>query len=237
MPLLQQRRVTAPEDDWYDTDTCPGRVILAEDDRAMRELLEIALRRRGYEVVAVRDGLDLLGVLEEELTEIEQPPAGTVIISDVRMPRVDGLYLLERIRALGWKLPVILVTAFGDAETHDRARALDAHTVMDKPFDLDVLLDHVAAALVWSAAMSTSAASWSTRIALSPGPGNVRGSCKIEGEERGGETRSQAKKSADDREPRTSPHQNAPIPVPPSCIWTPTLPIHGFWERGTRGAG
>lgn len=141
------------EDHWYDdesewSDTHRGRVLLAEDDRAMRELLEIALRRRGYEVVAVRNGLDLLCVLEEELGDSDQPPVGTVIVSDIRMPHVDGLYLLERIRALGWELPVILITAFGDAETHERARALAAHMVIDKPFDLDVLLDRVAEALV-----------------------------------------------------------------------------------------
>jgi len=147
------RHAVEIEDRWDDdepwqSERQAGRVLLAEDDRAMRELLEIALRRRGYEVVPARNGLDLLLALEEELTDIEQPPAGTVIVSDIRMPSVDGLYLLERIRALGWNLPVILITAFGDAKIHDRARALAAHTIIDKPFDLDVLLDSVAEALV-----------------------------------------------------------------------------------------
>lgn len=125
----------------------PGRVLLAEDDRAMREWLESALRRRGYEVVAVRNGLELLCALDEELTDNDRPLAGTVIVSDVQMPRLGGLYVLERIRTLGWNVPVILITAFGDAETHDRAGALAASTVIDKPFDIDVLLRSVAGAL------------------------------------------------------------------------------------------
>jgi len=70
---------------------------------------------------------------------------------------------------------------------------------------------------------------------MSPGPGNVRGSCMLGEEERDGEMRSQTKKPEDDREPRTSPHQNTPTPVPPPCIWTPTLLIHPSGKRGTKG--
>jgi CheY-like chemotaxis protein len=124
-----------------------GRVLLAEDNRAMREFLEIALRQRGYEVVSARGGPDLLAVLEEQLTDYEMPPPGTVIVSDLRMPRIDGFRVLERMRSLGWSIPVILITAFGDEEAHKQAETLGAFAMLDKPFEIGVLVQRIREAL------------------------------------------------------------------------------------------
>ena len=117
-----------------------GRVMVADDDGAMRDLLADVLRRHGYQVVLARSGCELLALLEDEMTDAEMPAADTVIISDIRMPKLDGLTVLGRLRSLGWQIPIIMITAFGDAETHERARSLGATATIDKPFDCADLL-------------------------------------------------------------------------------------------------
>jgi DNA-binding response OmpR family regulator len=65
--------------------------------------------------------------------------AASLIITDVRMPGRDGLAILRGLRHYPWCPPFMLVTAFGDPETHAEARRLGATAVFDKPFDLDSL--------------------------------------------------------------------------------------------------
>jgi DNA-binding NtrC family response regulator len=113
----------------------PTRVLLAEDNADMRLMLVSTLRRDGYEVLDFADGAALLGV-----AMATPPRAGIseVIISDIRMPGQTGLEVLARMRHMGLKTPVILITAFGDSQVHAEAARLGA-LVFDKPFDLDDL--------------------------------------------------------------------------------------------------
>lgn len=122
------------------------RVLLAEDDVALRSLLAATLRKDGYEVLEARDGAEVLGQLEGVLdsdrgwTASSPPPkAPDLIISDIRMPGLTGFEVLDAIRSARLRTPVILITAFGAPETHARAKALGAAAVMDKPFELDDL--------------------------------------------------------------------------------------------------
>jgi len=120
--------------------TCRARVLLAEDDPALRELMAGALRRDGYEVLEASDGTELLDRLEAIVTTVGRgPDAVAVIISDIRMPGLTGLDLLAALRCAEWTTPVILITAFGDEETHREARELGARAVLDKPFPLEQL--------------------------------------------------------------------------------------------------
>jgi DNA-binding NtrC family response regulator len=64
--------------------------------------------------------------------------AVSIIVSDIRMPGLDGLGLLTALRCASWTTPVILMTAFGSSETHEEAARLGA-VVLDKPFDLERL--------------------------------------------------------------------------------------------------
>jgi DNA-binding response OmpR family regulator len=114
--------------------TVPPLVLLGEDDLELRRLLTERLRRLGVDVVAVRDGRELLRQIRGASTE--DPPA--LVISDLRMPFRTGLDVLSVMREAGGRIPFILITAFGDAETHVEAHRLGA-TVFDKPFDLDDL--------------------------------------------------------------------------------------------------
>jgi DNA-binding response OmpR family regulator len=112
------------------------RVLIAEDDNAMRGMLEAALGRAGFEVETATDGTELLLRLDAAQTG-ERPPQ--LVVSDICMPGLSGLDVLSRVRQRFPDLPVILITAFGDPVTHRRARALGAADVIDKPFDLGLL--------------------------------------------------------------------------------------------------
>jgi len=119
------------------------RILLGEDDEEMRALLRFALRRAGYEVVDCADG----GCLAEHVSSsvlLEEEPSFDLVISDLRLPGLSGLAIMEALNSLPGAPPLILITAFGDAATHARADALGVAAMFDKPFELDVLLDEVA---------------------------------------------------------------------------------------------
>ncbi len=116
------------------------RVLLAEDDDEMRRLIAETLRRDGYVVVEAPSGTDLMTVVGGLQGGESRNPIADVIISDIRMPGMDGLEVLREFRSRNLNMPFILITAFGDDETHRRAEELGATAIFDKPFDLDDLM-------------------------------------------------------------------------------------------------
>ena len=116
------------------------RILVADDDEAMRSLLGASLRREGFEVQECVDGGELLAELEAVRNG---DPTPHLVVSDLRMPGVNGLDVLHWLRRWLPRVPVILITAFGDRQTHRRAEALGAVMVIDKPFDLGEFLEHV----------------------------------------------------------------------------------------------
>jgi CheY-like chemotaxis protein len=109
------------------------RVLIAEDDRDMRQLLSAAVSARGHEVSDYANGAELLADLSPD-----RPPE--LVISDVQMPGLDGLSLLVRLRDTHPDLPVLLITAFGTRQLHERANELGAAAMLDKPVRLLSLL-------------------------------------------------------------------------------------------------
>jgi len=117
-------------------------ILLAEDDIEMRRLLAECLREAGYEVLNAENGrrvLEILGAAQRALP----PRRIDLVISDVRMPGLDGLRLLPILRNHDPDLPVILITAFGRAEVHAEGKLGGALAVIDKPFSSDQLLELV----------------------------------------------------------------------------------------------
>jgi two-component system response regulator MprA len=116
-----------------------ARILLADDDRAIREALTRALTLEGYDVVQATDGAAALS-----LVETSQPD---VAILDVMMPNVDGLTVCRVLRAEKNRLPILMLTA--RTETPDRVAGLDAGAddYLPKPFDLDELLARIRALL------------------------------------------------------------------------------------------
>jgi two-component system response regulator MprA len=116
-----------------------SKLLIAEDDRAVRESLQRALGLEGYEVIAVGNGAEA----------IEAANAGDpdVVVLDVSMPIVDGLTVCKVLRADGDKVPILMLTA--RTETRDRVAGLDAGAddYLPKPFELDELLARLRALL------------------------------------------------------------------------------------------
>jgi CheY-like chemotaxis protein len=115
------------------------RVLVAEDDDAMRQLLAKVLRADGYVAVECRDGIDLLEHLQASVGD-QATLDFDAIISDFLMPGRTGLEILEACHDRTGFPPVILITAFANEGTYTRARKAGAVAVLDKPFALDVLL-------------------------------------------------------------------------------------------------
>jgi CheY-like chemotaxis protein len=116
----------------------PRRVLVADDDAEMRVLVVEALSLDGYEVSSVADGGRLLITLARGAFDGQTNYRADLVVSDVRMPVCDGLAILRHMRAAHWRVPVILTTAFGDANTREETERLGA-VLLDKPFELGTL--------------------------------------------------------------------------------------------------
>lgn len=123
------------------------RILVAEDDVEMRRLLVWNLKKSGFEVVECSDGWELLDHLGNPVLSGE-PDDFDLIVSDIRMPGVSGLEILEGIHETEWFVPMILITAFGSDQVHHEAVKLGAAGIFDKPFDIDSLIRRIREVLV-----------------------------------------------------------------------------------------
>jgi DNA-binding response OmpR family regulator len=110
-------------------------VLLAEDDAELRHMLVESLIHDGFDVVAVRDGETALSVLAAATRSGQEMPFDA-LLSDVWMPRKNGLEVLARVRREGWRLPVVLLTAALDARGEADALGQGAAAVLRKPVPL-----------------------------------------------------------------------------------------------------
>jgi DNA-binding response OmpR family regulator len=129
----------------------PYSILLAEDDEEMRKLLALMLRKEGYRVTECPDGLSLLDMLSSFFLNGEEHENFNLIISDIRMPGITGMEILMGANEMDDFPPIILITAFGDKETHMQAERLGAAALFDKPFDIKEMLKKVASILMDSA--------------------------------------------------------------------------------------
>ncbi len=112
-----------------------ARILLAEDDEEIRRALESLLSFDGYEVRSVDNGGELMDYLSSWiLGDTDEAPAD-LIITDIRMPGFNGLSILEGLRARGWTLPVIVMSAFADREIRERVARLGGAVFFAKPFE------------------------------------------------------------------------------------------------------
>lgn len=125
----------------------PLRILLAEDDPEIRNCLSRILQHDGHEVYALSSGEELLEYLGYWLLEFAPEPSADVLITDIRMPGFDGLNIVEHLRASGWKVPVIFISAFADQKILERIDKLEQSVFFAKPFelsDLEWVVDHLA---------------------------------------------------------------------------------------------
>ncbi len=118
------------------------RILLAEDDQEMRSLIAWTLHKVGYQIIECRNGFEFYQRLRE-VSENLPPKDYDLLIADIRMPGLDAFEVLEDMKSRIECPPVILITSFGDDETHSRAKKLGAAAMFDKPFDMDDLVRKV----------------------------------------------------------------------------------------------
>jgi two-component system, chemotaxis family, chemotaxis protein CheY len=116
-------------------------VLAVDDSNSVRQMVQFALKSRGYGVTAAADGVEALEALERGRFDL--------IVLDINMPRLDGLSLLKilRERAEWQTVPLLVLTTEGQDADRDRAMALGATGYMRKPFKPTELLDRVEAML------------------------------------------------------------------------------------------
>ncbi|HXI29121.1 MAG TPA: sigma-54 dependent transcriptional regulator [Vicinamibacterales bacterium] len=113
------------------TDRRPPRILVVDDERSMRELLAIVLRREGYEVLLADNGRTAIDLLEREPVDL--------LISDIKMPDLSGVDVLRAAKKIDQDILGIMITAFASTETAVEAMRLGACDYLSKPFDIDLL--------------------------------------------------------------------------------------------------
>ncbi|PVY17871.1 winged helix family two component transcriptional regulator [Paraburkholderia silvatlantica] len=121
------------------TDTRQGRIIVLDDEAVIRNMLQRYLVSHGFEVRAVRNGMQLATTLERHSYDL--------LILDVMMPDEDGLSICKRLRAQGETLPILMLTARGDPVDRVIGLELGADDYLTKPFLPNELLARVRAIL------------------------------------------------------------------------------------------
>jgi len=138
-------------EDVADTANTPH-VLLVEDDDVMRDMLAEAFQRQGWQVTECADPMRWLQSCVREASTMDvveytaMDGCYDVVVSDIRMPNMSGLDVLRilgDIHCADACPPTIFITAFGDEDTHRRARELGAVTVLDKPFAVRDLVEKV----------------------------------------------------------------------------------------------
>ena len=108
-----------------------ARVLVVDDDKGMREVLEIMLSKEGYQVTSAPGGREALNICQKSKFD--------VVITDLKMPRVDGIDVLKGIKESSPETMVVLVTAYASGETAVAAMQEGAYDYLEKNFDIEEL--------------------------------------------------------------------------------------------------
>jgi CheY-like chemotaxis protein len=111
-------------------------IVLAEDDDTLRRALSRRLRRHGFKVTEVEDGGAVAGIINTGV-EID------LVVSDVRMPKIEGPAALHALTTRSPDVPVILMTAFPSDDVYRAAQHLGARAVLEKPVSMRHLVDTI----------------------------------------------------------------------------------------------
>jgi two-component system, OmpR family, response regulator MprA len=118
----------------------PMRVLVVDDERAVRDSLRRALELEGYDVELAADG-------EEALERLAQNGEPDAVVLDILMPKMDGLEVCRRLRREGHRLPVLMLTARDEVENRVAGLDAGADDYVTKPFALEELLARLRALL------------------------------------------------------------------------------------------
>lgn len=115
------------------------RILVVDDEDSIREFLEIMLKKEGYEVTTAEDGEKALSIFKNKSFDL--------VISDMQMPKINGMELLKQIKDQSPDSLFMMITAFGTTETAVEAMKMGAYDYITKPFKLDEVRIVIANAL------------------------------------------------------------------------------------------
>ncbi len=117
------------------------KILLADDDKSVRRVIQFKLEKKGYDVSAVEDGQQALDILQKDRFHL--------LLADIRMPKVDGIELLEQVKVIQPDLKVILITAHATVSQAVVAVKLGAFDYLTKPFEDEELFGAIEKALAF----------------------------------------------------------------------------------------
>src|SRR5512136_1171346 len=106
-------------------------ILIVDDDEVMQETLADVLTKKGYEIFSVGSGNEALSMIKKIVIDL--------ILLDMRLPDLDGLEVLKRIKELDTEILVIMMTAYSDVQSAVSAMKSGAYHYINKPFELDEL--------------------------------------------------------------------------------------------------
>ncbi|HET8722487.1 MAG TPA: sigma-54 dependent transcriptional regulator [Nitrospira sp.] len=105
------------------------KILVVDDEKSLREVMSIMLKRAGYEVTEACNGEQAIGQVNKEIYDL--------VITDLRMPKADGMDVLKAVKSLSPDTVVLVVTAFGTADSAVEAMKQGAYDYLTKPFQVD----------------------------------------------------------------------------------------------------
>ncbi|TLY15366.1 MAG: response regulator, partial [Nitrospirae bacterium] len=105
------------------------KILIVDDERSMRDVLSIMLKRAGYAVTASEDGEEAIAQIGKEIFDL--------VITDLKMPKGSGLEVLKAVKAAARETVVLMITAFASAESAVEAMKHGAYDYLTKPFQID----------------------------------------------------------------------------------------------------
>ncbi len=109
-----------------------NKILIIDDDKSIRDTLKIFLSEINFKILFAEDGEEGLEIFEKE-----HP---TLIICDIKLPKLNGLEVLEKVNSSDSSIPVIIMTAYGDGKSTIKAIQLGAYDYLEKPLDVDRLI-------------------------------------------------------------------------------------------------
>src|ERR671935_1456339 len=109
-----------------------SRILVIDDEAAIRDSLRMTLEYDGYEVIAAATGQEGLALVEREAPDL--------VMLDVKMPGMDGLEVLDRLRAMNESLPIVVISGHGTIGTAVEATKKGAFDFIEKPFSSERVL-------------------------------------------------------------------------------------------------